>query len=119
MAGAAVTEDLPALIDALCEVYDDTRFRMKIIGGGKVTYCNQVVQYVARRMGYDGFAGRMANGMIDFMSLGGEWVATDFEKAQIHANLGRLVVAGLKNEPHGHVVVVRPGKPILANTAGS
>lgn len=95
------------LIDACCEAYDNKNFIPK---DGE-THCNQAVAGICDKYGYPKFRLLLANEMIDLMRSGPEWAPVSIEEAQNLANQGKLVVAGRKDEPHGHVAVVRPGVP--------
>jgi len=99
-----VTE-LLRLIDACCEVYDNPNYRPR----GGMTFCNQAVMSIAEKVGYSKFKSMLANQMVAFMRSSPDWSPLKIEEAQEYANKGNLVVAGLQGQPHGHVVVVRPG----------
>jgi predicted transcriptional regulator len=105
------SEQLFRLVDACCEAYDNPAFQPK----DGVTYCNQAVQYVAEKMNYTRFNSKLANQIVQLMEEAEEWREIPIKEAQINANQGRFVVAGLEENPHGHVVVVRPG---LMGTSG-
>lgn len=86
-----------------------------------VTYCNFFVSGVCVGMGYKGFTyggtstPMIANKMVDFMEdPKNGWLKVSSEVAQSHANAGVLVIAGKKEDPHGHVCVVRPGEPQMS-----
>lgn len=94
------------LMDACSEIMDNPMF----VPADGVTHCNQAVQYVARRIGYHGFTeGTLANQMIDFLAASPEWLKIQLSQAQAWANDGHFVITCLKDEPHGHIAVVRPG----------
>lgn len=97
--------DLYQLIDACCEAYDNPQFKPR----GGMTFCNQAVRSIAEKMGYQGFKSMLANQMVALMRSSPYWLAIKLDQAQGMANHGHLVIAGLQDEPHGHVVVVRPG----------
>lgn len=75
-----------------------------------ITYCNQFVNEVATGCGFKGFAGLMANQIVDLISNNDQWSEVSVDKAQDLANEGTLIVAGIKAEGHGHVNVICPGK---------
>lgn len=53
-----------------------------------------------------------ANSMVKTITSGGPWIVLpNGSRAASAADDGRFVVAGLKDDPHGHVVVVVPGTP--------
>jgi len=93
------------LIDACCEAYDNPAYQPR----SGMTFCNQAVQFIAEKMGYTGFQSMMANEMVAQMKNSPEWTVVPLEEAQTNANQGRLTIAGLQEQPHGHVVVIRPG----------
>ncbi len=74
------------------------------------THCNQYVNEVCGQLGYKSFEGLMANSMIDLLNTDPAWSKIDMNQCQVLANAGSLIVAGLKADPHGHVVVICPGK---------
>lgn len=103
--------DVLTLIDAVCDVYDRNDFKPNPDGS---TYCNQAVNAIAQTMGCKDFDGKNANEIVLFISTNPDWSPVLFENAQDLANQGSLLVAGLSgpdlNDPHGHVVVIRPGR---------
>ena len=102
---------LPLLLDAICEVYDNVQY----IARNGTTYCNQAVNNVAERMGFLGFIGLNANHMVDLMDKHPEiWKVVDAMVAATKAEQGCLVIAGLKDEPRGHVAVIRPGNLVVS-----
>lgn len=96
------------------------------------TFCNEFVQMVCGSLLYKKFDGMLANEMAQYMANHqNEWTAIAGSVAQIHANVGGLVLAAWINQdgPHGHVDVVIPGiavesgkwndvAPIVANVGG-
>lgn len=112
---------LPTLIDALCEVFEESLPAGRFAEANGVTHCNEAVNFVAKRMGYDGFDevktvdpddAKRANDMFVFMATSPDfWMEVEGAVAQSHANNGAFVIAAWKNPmgEHGHVAVVRPG----------
>lgn len=111
--------DVIALIDAICDVYDRQDFKPT----DGVTYCNLAVRSVAEAMGCKELSNKTADQIIDFISKSDEWSEVPFEKAQDMANTGSLLIAGLTGKEldagHGHIVVIRPGKPCQSGKWGS
>lgn len=99
-------KNLPRLLSACYEGINNVEFRPTQDGR---TFCNEFVNSVAVWMGYQDFEKMLANAMIDHMSSSPDWSVTPLEKAQFLANTGSLLIAGLKDEPHGHVCVIAPG----------
>jgi hypothetical protein len=83
------------------------------------THCNQYVAEVCEAYGYKGMNGLLANEMIALLSSSPNWSEVPMDKCQELANNGTLVVAGLRAEPHGHVVVICPGKPKTSGRWGT
>lgn len=79
-----------------------------------VTYCNFGTDFIARAMGFTGFAKMLANNIVDRMKNAPDFAVVDADSAQSLANDGRLVVAGLKDSPHGHCAVVAPGSTLYS-----
>lgn len=108
------------LIDAICDAYDRNDFRPNPDGS---THCNQAVEAIAEAMGCQDFKNLTADQMVDLMATSKGWQLVDFGRAQEIANRGSLVVAGLRSsdlkQAHGHVVVVRPGKPCQSGKWGA
>jgi len=109
-----MNENLPKLIDGICEAYDNLEWKADQNG---TTYCNFAMDHIARKCGYNGLSVAvevrplLANDQIDLMLSSDEWLKVDEAiKAQSYANAGALVIAGLKLPVHGHVAVLRPGK---------
>ncbi len=113
------------LLDACLEAYDNWHVSKDVTGDGKAeTFCNFSVDHVLARMGYvkmrnpDGKP-MMANQMIDFLTRKvDDWQKIEMGAAQDLANDGRVIIAGISEEPHGHVVVVRPGLEDLSGKWG-
>ncbi len=107
--------DVIFLIDAICDAYDNQAFQPLADG---TTFCNQGVIYVSEAMGCKDFAGKNADEIVAFLSSDPNWSLVPMEKAQELANAGSLLVAGLDSktlgQSHGHVVIVRPGKPVYS-----
>lgn len=114
--------DREKIIDAVCEGYDFALKHFMPIKDDpatpqkeRETYCNFSVQHVCEALGYTGFSNMMANQMIDKMALGDDWSPITAVDACQMVNDGYLVIAGLKDNPHGHVVVCRPGAPAFSS----
>ena len=78
------------------------------------TFCNRSVQFIAQGMGYYGFKrDQFANDMIQAMGVDAKWREEPFESARVSqmAQKGVLVVVGLEDHPHGHVVAAAPEAP--------
>lgn len=111
MTGYKTMKNRDLLIDSIHTVYDNPTYRPQLDreSGVMTTYCNQAVSDIATRMGCKDFVGLTANDICDFMSASTNWSETPLEKSQQLANQGSLVVAGLKDSPHGHVCLICPG----------
>lgn len=103
--------DALRLLDAICEAYDAYHVPKDTDGKpGLETMCNLAVNYVCSRLGYDKFKGMVANQIVDYMRRKPEeWEPVEMSRAQDLANEGRLLLAGIQEDIHGHVVVIRPG----------
>ena len=75
-----------------------------------VTHCNQYINEVCQAFGWKGFEGLLANQIVDLMASNDAWSEVSMDKCQFLSNQGTLIVAGIKEEGHGHVCVVVPGK---------
>lgn len=103
-------KNLAVLVDAICEAYDQVWLDDKPFAPKDgVTHCNEAVQYVAKKFGYERFTGKLANEMIDIINNDKNWVKVAPQEAAERACEGRLVLAAQKAVPHGHVCIVRPG----------
>lgn len=107
------------LIDAICDAYDNKDFSPTSDG---TTFCNIAVSAVCSVMGYTGFMGLTADQIVDNIPTNPDWSPVPMEKAQDLANQGSLLIAGLDGkamgQAHGHVVVIRPGKPCYSGKWG-
>lgn len=74
------------------------------------THCNGYVNEVCQTMGWKQFEGILANQICDMLASSDQWTETPMEKCQFLANQGTLVIAAFKDDPHGHVNVICPGK---------
>ena len=108
------------LIDAILDAYDRQDFQP---GPNGLTHCNEAVQAVCETLGYDKLAGLNADEICAFIAVSGDWSEVAFDNAQNMANQGSLLVAGLDSkalgQDHGHVVVIRPGKPCYSGKWGA
>jgi len=78
------------------------------------TFCNLAVDAICSALGYVKFHGLTANEIVDALCSNGDWTACDETGAAVSAKMGRLAVAALKGEPHGHVAVVYPGPTVFS-----
>lgn len=106
-------KDLLSLIDAIHLPLLRPEYQPHPDAG--VTHCNGFVNEVCQNMGYKGFEGLLANEMIELMRRDGAWSEIPMERAQDMANAGSLIVAGLAEEPHGHVCVICPGREKMSS----
>jgi hypothetical protein len=75
--------------------------------------CSGAVRLIAKEMGFNLPPELGANGLIDyFENASNGWLVVNETDAQTAADNGRLVIAGKKDNPNGHVVVVMPGGKI-------
>lgn len=104
--------DVVTLMDAICDAYDNPAFQPLEDG---TTFCNLGVASVAHAMGCSDLGSKTADEMLAFIEASDSWSPVPFDRAQELANQGTLLVAGLTadqlRQGHGHVVVIRPGKP--------
>lgn len=74
-----------------------------------VTHCNGAVQYVCEKMGLPEFRGKVANEIVRLVEGQPErFPVVDPVLGQKLALDGRAVLAGIEEEPHGHVALVYP-----------
>jgi hypothetical protein len=83
-----------------------------ITGDGKAeTFCNRSVRFIAEGMGAFGYfrhdtsASQMVRLLDGRFGWREEW---DFERIAAFAQKGALIIIGVAEEPHGHVVVAAP-----------
>ena len=117
--GYTKVRDVIGLIDAICDVYDNQAYAPLPDG---TTFCNLGVSVVAASMGCKDFFGKTADEIVAFISADPNWSPVPIENAQDLANQGSLLIAGLDSkslgQAHGHVVVIRPGKPCFSGKWG-
>lgn len=110
--------DLITLIDSICEAYDRPDLQPK----DGVTHCNQAVCMVADAMGCKDLDFKDADEIIYFISNNPDWQEIQMNQVQEMANKGSLCIAGLDsralNSEHGHVVTIRPGRPVYSGKWG-
>lgn len=103
-------KNLAVLVDAICEAYDKAWINNKAFAPKDgSTYCNLAVQYVAAKFSYVRFQGKLANEIVDILNNDKRWHKVSSNEAAERAAEGRLVIAARKDQPHGHVCIVRPG----------
>lgn len=106
--------DLFTLLDAIHLPLNRPEYRPE----NGVTHCNGYVNEVCSYIGFKAFEGLLANEMINLMETSDQWTETAMEKCQFLANQGTLVIAAFKEDPHGHVAVVCPGKEKISGRWG-
>jgi hypothetical protein len=71
--------------------------------------CSGNVRYIAGQMGYT-LPSIDANSLVDYFNDATKgWKTVTEDEAQAAADAGELVIAGKRDTPNGHVVVVLPG----------
>lgn len=120
-------KNIPLLIDAICEAYDDPHWQPRYIPShGWITYCNEAVNFICKKFGYTKFDrpespepkdALLANRIDQILRSSGDWGQVSGDEAQDMANQGALVIATLANPSgHGHVCVIRPGQKVWSGT---
>jgi hypothetical protein len=111
-------KDLIKLIDVICEAYDNSSF----IPVNGETHCNEAIAMVADAMGCKDLDMKMADEIVEFLAGSADWQEVQMNQVQDMANQGSLCIAGLDStalsQAHGHVVVIRPGKPVYSGKWG-
>jgi hypothetical protein len=97
-----IKDNIKKISDAIDECWDKKSFA----GIANKSNCSGLVKCVGSEINIT-LTGN-ANDIIDYIT--NEWNAIDDgAKAKEKANMGKFVIAGYKNEPNGHVVIVIPG----------
>lgn len=99
-------KDSLKLLDAIHLAYS----RPEYAPSPGVTHCNQFVNEVCQYLGFRDLDGKLANEIVDMLELHPQWSRIELERCQDLANGGSLVIAGLKEQGHGHVNIICPGK---------
>ena len=96
---------LDIIIDEILYVYENPRYTPH----DGITYCNMAVHYIASQCGFGGFKTTdLANDMYDTMIKSDDWIKVEYVGVH-NLNNGMLCIAAQKGDPHGHIVVLRPG----------
>lgn len=82
------------------------------------THCNQGLTTIAREFGVDNFEGKLANQLIDEIAVHPQWAACSADEAHAWAMQGKLAIACVKENPHGHVATVYPGDKVMSGKWG-
>lgn len=104
--GVANMKDWLSLLDAIHTAYSHPEYAPS----EGVTHCNQFVNEVCTILGFREFDGKVANEIVDLLNQHPKWSVIEMERCQELANGGSLVIAGIKEEVHGHVNIISPGK---------
>lgn len=83
------------------------------------THCNQGLTRIAAEFGVDDFDGKMANQIIDQISSDPRWSACSADEAWDWAMQGRLAIACMKEEVHGHVAAIYPAPKVDSGKWGT
>lgn len=112
--GYIKVKDSLKLLDAIHLAYNHPEYAPS----PGVTHCNQFVNEVCAYLGFRDLDGKMANEIVDLLETHPEWSKMELERCQDLANGGSLIIAGIKEEGHGHVNVICPGKPKMSGKWG-
>lgn len=100
----------PALLwDSTISVFLNDKYKP----AGIYTYCNFAVNDIATRFEFLGFQNKLANDMYYIMKGHKKWQQIN-QHIYSMLNTGYLIVAAQLGEPHGHVVVLRPGSMVYS-----
>ena len=75
---------------------------------GKQTYCSHGVRYIERTGGNNDYSGMRANDIINMLSNPQYGTQISAEEAVAYAKKGVTVIAGIQDQPSGHVAIVAP-----------
>lgn len=103
-------KDLIKVIEALCEAYDNPKFKAE--PNGK-THCDATADYVLQKFNVPDFKEDriMANDIVRAMRTSPKFIKlSGSSQAQELANQGVLVLAGAEGIKHGHIAFVMPGR---------
>lgn len=75
---------------------------------GETTYCNMALNYIAEKMGYQGFRGLLANEIVAKLQDDPDFAPISAEQVSKLARAGNFIVAGAFGQPHGHVSTAYP-----------
>jgi len=100
-------KDRLGLLDAIHLAFNHPEYAPAV----GVTHCNQYVNEVCTTYGFKDLDGKVANEICDLLATHPQWVEISLERCQELANEGTLIIAGIKEEGHGHVNIICPGKP--------
>ena len=92
------------------QVINDFKHEEDSLGNITKTFCNMALDVLCKEVwGFKGFTGMLANQIVDRMKNAPDFAEVGPDAAQNLANDGRMVIAGFKNDPHGHVSAIYPG----------
>lgn len=106
--------DRPKVRNVAHGIFLSGKYRPK----GPLTFCNLAVSRFFMVFGYDVLAGKLANQIIAEACTEKKFTQCTSDQAAGLANREYLVFAGLQAQPHGHVVVILPGKPLPSKWPG-
>lgn len=106
--------DRPTPLNVARDIFNSGKYRAR----GNETYCNFAVSRFFLTFGYDVLVGKMANQIIADACTEKLFTQCTSDQAAGCANREYLVFAGLQAQPHGHVVVVLPGRPLPSKWPG-
>jgi hypothetical protein len=106
--------DRPKVLSVAKGIFLSGRFKPRV----QETYCNFAVSAFFKRFGYDILAGKMANQIIADACTEKQFTQCTGDQAAGLANREYLVFAGLQAQPHGHVVIILPGRPLPSKWPG-
>lgn len=81
---------------------------------GETTFCNLGANYICKEIGFKDFNGLTANQMVARMKNAPDFALVLSDIAQSLANDGRMVIAGIQADPHGHIALCYPGKVMFS-----
>lgn len=98
-------KDALTLLDAIHLAFSRPEYAPK----DGTTHCNQFTDEVCQTFGFKEFSGKLANDICDLLHGHPQWLEITMDRCQDLSNGGSLIIAGIKEVPHGHVCIICPG----------
>ena len=92
----------------LKEACDEHLLDSDLIARDGKTFCNIFVQRVSKELDCSSLNGLTANQIYDLCNQDKDWSAVDPDVAHAGSKQGYLVIAAIKDRPHGHVAICYP-----------
>jgi hypothetical protein len=117
--GYSVDEERQTRASGLERLCQEAVASQAFVATADKTFCNRSVRYICQGCGYNGFGQNdLANDILQKLKEAEDWEEIPLKMVSKCSQQGELVVLGVVEQPHGHVVVGYPSPEQESSTWG-